>query len=92
MLGSNSRWLPDPEHGENVKVNKQMVEREGVKHSVDSNKYTEFLPLGESPGGLFIWVVRGPVIMSEQPPNHHIYTECIVMGALQLFHTPNYFT
>jgi hypothetical protein len=42
-----------------VKVNKQMVEREGVKHSVDSNKYTEFLPLGESPGGLFIWMVRG---------------------------------
>jgi hypothetical protein len=74
MLGSNSRWLPDPEHGENVKVNKQMVEREGVKHSVDSNKYTEFLPLGESPGGLFIWMVRGAVIMSEQPPNHLIHT------------------
>jgi hypothetical protein len=54
MLGSNSRWLPDPEHGENVKVNKQMVEREGVKHLVDSNKYTEF-PLGESPGGGIRW-------------------------------------
>jgi hypothetical protein len=46
MLGSNSRWLPDPEHGKNVKVNKQMVEREGVKHLVDSNKYTEFPPRG----------------------------------------------
>jgi hypothetical protein len=34
-----------------VKVNKQMVGSECVKHSVDGNKYTGFLPFEESPGG-----------------------------------------
>jgi hypothetical protein len=60
--------LSNPEHRKNVKVNKQMVGSEGVKHSVDGNKCTGFLLLEEFPGGLFIWVVRGPVIMSERPP------------------------
>jgi hypothetical protein len=50
MLGSNSRRLPDLEHGEKC---------ESVKHSVDDNKCIGFLPLGESPGGLFIRVIRG---------------------------------
>jgi hypothetical protein len=48
LLGSNSRRLLDPEHGENVKVN---------KHS-DHNKCIGLSPIGESPGGLFIGVVR----------------------------------
>jgi hypothetical protein len=39
-------------------------------------------PLEESPGGLFIGVVRGLVIMSERPPNCPIYTEDKVIRAL----------
>jgi hypothetical protein len=50
MLGSNSRRLPDLEYGKNVKVNKQVVVSEGVKHLVNDNKCTEFLSLGESQG------------------------------------------
>jgi hypothetical protein len=48
-----------PNTWKNVKLNKQMVGSEGVKHSVDDNKCTGFLFLGESPGGPFIGVVRG---------------------------------
>jgi hypothetical protein len=51
-----------------MKVNKQVVGSEGVKHPMDGNKYTGFLSLRESLGGLFIEVVRGPIIMSERPP------------------------
>jgi hypothetical protein len=65
VLGSNSRRLPDLEHGEKAKVNTQKVGSECVKHSMDGNKCDGFLLLGESQGGLFIGVVRGPVIMSK---------------------------
>jgi hypothetical protein len=41
LLGSDSQSLPNPEHGENAKVN---------KHS-GGNKCPRFPPLGESPGG-----------------------------------------
>jgi hypothetical protein len=44
MLGSNSRRLPDPKHGENAKVGRQKVGSEGVNHSVSGNKCTGFLP------------------------------------------------
>jgi hypothetical protein len=59
---------PIPNTEKNVKVNMQKVGSEGVNHSVDVNKCVAFLPLGKPPGGLFIGVVRGPVIMSERPP------------------------
>jgi hypothetical protein len=49
-------------------------------------------PWGNPQGGLFIGVVRGPVTMSERPPNYPIYTEYIVTGKLQSFHTFIYFT
>jgi hypothetical protein len=48
--------------------------------------------LGESPGGLFIGVVRDLVTMSELPPNYPIYTECTVTWVLQSFYTFIYFT
>jgi hypothetical protein len=68
-LGSNSRGLPDLEHGKNAKVGRQKVGSEGVNHSVIGNKCTRFLsPRGESPGGPFIGVVRDPVTMFERPP------------------------
>jgi hypothetical protein len=78
-------------------VNKQMVGSEGVKHSVDGNKCTGFLLLEEFPGGLFIWVVRGSDnnVRTPPPPNHPVHIECTVMGvmgALQSFPIPNYFT
>jgi hypothetical protein len=72
---------------------KQMVGSEDVKHSVNGNKYTGFLLLGESPEGLFIRVVRmsGNNVRTSLS-NHPVYTECAIMGALQSFHTLNYFT
>jgi hypothetical protein len=68
VLGSNSRRQPDPEHGENANVNKQMVGRECVKPSVDGNKCAGFLLLGESSGGLFIGVVRRSGNNVQTPP------------------------
>jgi hypothetical protein len=50
VLGSNSRRLPDLEHGEKAKVNTQKVGSECVKHSMDGNKYDGLLLLGESQG------------------------------------------
>jgi hypothetical protein len=46
--------------------------------------------LGKSPEDLFIGAVRGPVIMSECPPNYPVYTEYTVTRVLQLFHIFNY--
>jgi hypothetical protein len=45
----------------------------------------------ESLGSLFIGMVMGAVIMSEQPPNCSIYNECTVTRVLQLFHTSKHF-
>jgi hypothetical protein len=65
---------------------------EGVNNSLSGNKYTGS-PLGESPVGLFIGVIRGSGnIVRTAPLNHLVYTECTVIGALQSFHTFDYFT
>jgi hypothetical protein len=55
-----------PNMEKNVKVNKQVVVSEVNKE--DGNKCTGFLPLGESPGGLFIGVVRGSGNNVRTPP------------------------
>jgi hypothetical protein len=51
-----------------------------------------FPPMGESPGGLFIGVVRRSGSNVQTPPNYPIYTECTVIGVSQSFHTSDYFT
>jgi hypothetical protein len=77
-----------------MKVNKQIVGSECVKHSVDDNKCTRFLLLEEFSGDLFIGVVRGSGnnVRTPPPPNHLVHAEGTIMRVLQLFHSPNHFT
>jgi hypothetical protein len=68
MLGSNSRGLPDPEHWRKDRrwdYTRENGECGGFRGATNDVINALASPLGESLGGLFIRVVRGPITMSE---------------------------